>query len=131
MAKKYIVLKARTLRKLYIVDILKVHSIEKRKTPKVPSYEDHETIDSDCHVQKIETLSIPVNGFFIESSLWVFDSLYFLHLLYSSYFYSILIPSFSYVSNKMKHFHQNIKNKAAFDVISINTLSSDENPSQN
>lgn len=69
MAKKYIVLKARTLRRLYIVDILKVHSIEKRKTPKVPSYEDHETIESDCHVQENETASVSAHGFFIESSL--------------------------------------------------------------
>ena len=69
MAKKYIVLKARTLRKLYIVDILKVHSMEKRRTPKVPSYEDHETIESDCHGQEIETPSVPANGFLIESSL--------------------------------------------------------------
>ena len=48
MGKKYIVIQAKHLYKMCILDIRKVHSIEKKKTPKLPKfYEGEETHEED------------------------------------------------------------------------------------
>jgi hypothetical protein len=44
MAKKYITVKCKTTRRLYLSDISKVYSINIRKTPSLPKFQD---IDSD------------------------------------------------------------------------------------
>lgn len=38
MSKKFITLKCRSMRKLYLEDIAKVYTYEKKKTPKLPQY---------------------------------------------------------------------------------------------
>ena len=38
MGKKYIIVKAKHLHQLCILDIRKVHSADKKKTPKLPKY---------------------------------------------------------------------------------------------
>lgn len=47
MGKKYILMKMQKPRKLYLDDVLSVHSFQKRKTPKLPPYEDRDLSDTD------------------------------------------------------------------------------------
>lgn len=43
MSKKFITLKCRSVRKLYLDDISKVFTYSHRKTPKLPTYQDSDT----------------------------------------------------------------------------------------
>ena len=68
MGKKYIVMKAQKMRKLYIDDVLKVHIFERKKTPKVPSYHQHDLTDSEEHPKPTTGLTVPANTLFVQPS---------------------------------------------------------------
>ena len=57
-------MKTKTLKKLYIDDILKVHYVEKRKTPRVPSYDHDDVCEEDSATYPPDSPSIPSNEFF-------------------------------------------------------------------
>lgn len=51
MSKKFITLKCRSSRRLYLDDISKVYTFEKRKTPKLPRFYDSDEETSELGLQ--------------------------------------------------------------------------------